>query len=167
MKMLLVIALCLSLVGCATGYQKVGLMGGYTDMKIQDNIYKVSFRGNAHVSEERAYDFALLRCAELTIENGYRYFVPVQEKSSVKESSYTEPVTAQTTGTISAYGNSGYAYGSFNGATNYYGGQTYHFRKPKTIFTIACFKDKPENIPTMVYDAEQVRDNIKKNYNLK
>ena len=166
-KILFVLLAGLVLSGCATGYQKQSFTGGYTDMKVQDNIYRVTFKGNAYASEERASDFALLRCAELTLENGYKYFVPLQEKSYVKEESYTEPVTAQTTGNVNMYGNSNYAYGSFQGTTSYYGGNTHHFRKPRTTYTIACFKEKPENVPVMVYDAEQIKTNVKAHYNIK
>ena len=37
------------------------------------------FKGNGYTSKDKTFDFALLRSAELTLENGYRYFVVVGE----------------------------------------------------------------------------------------
>jgi hypothetical protein len=166
-KMLIIVLSCMVLSGCATGYGRCGLTGGFTDMKIQDNIYKVVFEGNGYCSGERASDFALLRCAELTLENGYYYFVPLEQKSDTKTTGVTTPVTSQTTGRINTFGNSNYQYGSFNATTQSYGGQTMYFNKPETSLMIACFKEKPENVSAMIYDAEQISTNIKKTYNIK
>lgn len=160
---IMVLGLCLGVAGCATGYQKVGLTGGYSNMKIQDNIFKVQFRGNAYTSREKTEDFALLRCAEVALENGYRYFVVLEEKSSSKKGAYTTPVQANTYGTVNVYGNSG----SYHQNTTVTGGQTHFFSKPSTQTTIQCFKEKPENIPVIVYDAEQVKTNTKEHYGIK
>jgi len=78
MKKLLVVLLCLGLVGCATGYQKQSgwfSKGGYKETKIQDDVYKVDFSGNAYTSKSRTQDLCLLRCAELALENDYKYFM--------------------------------------------------------------------------------------------
>ena len=84
MKKILTVLLCLGLAGCATGYHSKGFTGGYSNMKLQDNIFKVTFRGNAYSSMERTGDFALLRSAEITIENGYKYFVVLETNSFIK-----------------------------------------------------------------------------------
>jgi len=81
MKRILATLLLLGLVGCATGYQPKSFTGGYTDMKLQDNIYRVTFKGNGYSSMERAGDFALLRSAEVTIQNGYKYFIVLETNS--------------------------------------------------------------------------------------
>lgn len=163
----LIVLFCIILSGCATGYQKVNSSGNYTYMKIQDNIYKVVFSGNSYAGEERASDFALLHFAEVTLKDGYRYFIPLQQKTDIKGASYKTPVDSQGVGSTSIINNPNYTYGTFNGATYYDGGQTYRFSDPKAIVTIACFKEKPENIPTMVYDAQQLKDSIEKKYSLK
>ena len=127
MKRILTVLLCLSLVGCATGYHGKGLTGGYSNMKLQDNIFKVTFNGNAYLSMEKAKDFALLRSAEITIENGYKYFVVLEANGSMKIASYITP------------------------AAN---------------MTIECFRDKPAHVKGMIYDAGQIKTNIKKAYNI-
>jgi hypothetical protein len=127
MKRILTVLLCLSLAGCATGYHSKGLTGGYSNMKLQDNIFKVTFNGNAYLSMEKARDFALLRSAEITIENGYKYFVVLEANGSMKIASYITP------------------------AAN---------------MTIECFRDKPDHVKGMIYDAGQIKTNIKKAYNI-
>ena len=166
MRIVLVLLLCIGLVGCATGYARRGWTGGYSDMKMQEDIFRVAFSGNAYVGMGRVEDYTLLRSAEVALENGYKYFIIIDEKSATSTGSYTTPVTAQTSGTGSAYGGSGYAHGSYSGTTTYSGGQTYTFSKPSARNTIKCFKEKPE-LPTMVYDAEQVARNLKNAYNIK
>jgi len=152
--------------GCATGYHREGFSGGYNDMKIQDDIFKVGFSGNGYCGSERAVNFAMLRCAEVTLEKGYNYFIIIDEKSLSETSSYTTPVTAQTYGTASAYGGYGYAQGSYSGTTYYSGGQTYNFNKPSAVNTIKCFKEKPQNFQGIVYDAKQIKENLRKQYGL-
>jgi hypothetical protein len=71
--------------GCATGYKSKGLRGrGFSDTNIQDNIFQVSFRGNTATDSVRAEDFTLLKCAELTLEKGYKVFVVLDKKFDTK-----------------------------------------------------------------------------------
>ncbi len=152
--------------GCATGYQRQGLTGGYTDTRIQDNMFRVGFKGNGYTSTEKAADMALLRCAELALENGYNYFVVMGENQETRAMAVTTPVTANTSGNVNMYGGNGYAYGNYQGTTTYSGGNTFLIHKPSTSMMIQCFKEKP-NIAGMVYDAEQIRTNIKQSYGIK
>lgn len=161
--------------GCATGYHPSGFTGGYSDMKLQDDIFKVSFRGNGYTGRGKTSDLALLRCAELALENGYKYFVILGENSDVQASTYITPTTANTQGSIvsttpvatgggvTVVGNSA----AYSSTTSYSGGETYHINKPSASMTIKCFKEKPENIPTITYDAEQIKINIKNAYRIK
>jgi TonB family protein len=59
---------------CATSYQAGGLTGGYTEKKISDSAYVVTFGGNGFASKDRVYYFWLYRCAELTLQNGFGLF---------------------------------------------------------------------------------------------
>ena len=161
--------------GCATGYHSCGYTGGYSDMKLQDDIFKVSFRGNGYTGRGKTSDLALLRCSELALENGYKYFVILGENSDVQTSTYTTPTTANTQGSIvsttpvatgggvTVVGNSA----SYSSRTTYSGGETYHINKPSASMTIQCFKEKPENISALIYAAEQIKTNIRKAYKIK
>ncbi|MGJ3495583.1 CC0125/CC1285 family lipoprotein [Piscirickettsia salmonis] len=154
------IFLCLTLQGCATTYQSKGYSGGYSETQLSENMFKVSFKGNAHTTKERAEDFALLRSAELTLKNGYKYFAIVGANTSISKSTHTTPTTYSTT--ANAYGSSGYTYG--NATTTQYGGYTYNISKPSTTNTIVCFKKRPKN--TFTYNADFIFNSITKKYGI-
>jgi hypothetical protein len=163
MRLALVVILLGALVsGCATHYQKQSFTGGYSETRLGENIFQVSFRGNGYTSRERASDFSLLRSAEVAIENGYRYFVIVESEKYSKVGAYTTPSTSHTTGSAYGYGN--YAYGS--ATTTTYGGQTFIISKPRANNTILCFKEKPD-INALVFDAEFVTKSIRDKYGMK
>ena len=63
----------LMVAGCATPYQSGGLSGGYSEKKINDSAYVVSFNGNGFASKDPVHllDVSL---AELTLKNGYPLF---------------------------------------------------------------------------------------------
>ena len=65
------------LVGCATSYGPMGLAGGYEDAKVQDDTYNVTFSGNGFTSPVTAKNYLMYRCAEITVQNGYDFFVIV------------------------------------------------------------------------------------------
>jgi hypothetical protein len=77
-----VLAVCavLGLMGCATGYQPHSFMGGYSDQKIDDNTVEVSFRGNGYTAPETVHVYLLRRCAEVTKQDRYDYFVLVNNQ---------------------------------------------------------------------------------------
>jgi hypothetical protein len=150
LSMLVIGVLILS--GCATPYKGNGLIGGYSDMRIQDNIFRISFRGNGYTSAQKTMDFALLHSAEVTLKNGYKYFIVIDQNQSAKQLSYTTPVTANTTGMV-------YPNGMYSGQTNYSGGETFNISKHRSSLTIACFVDRPQT-GAFAYDAQQVLSNI-------
>ena len=146
--------------GCATGYQRQGWSGGYSESQLQEDTFRVSFKGNAFVDKERVQDYLLLRCAEITIDHGFDYFIILGEEDSTAVSSYTTPtnISAQST----SYGNTNYSgrvsgntiYGTgaytqqTNGNATITGGDTYYFSKPRSNCVIKCFKGKkPDDLP--------------------
>lgn len=72
--------------GCATLYQNSGLTGVFEETKISENNYRVSFSGNRYSSSHEAIDFNLLRSAELTVRDGFEYFIVIDGQSSVDKS---------------------------------------------------------------------------------
>ena len=160
--LLIILVLCS---GCATPYMSEGFMGSFKSTQIQDGMFRVNFRGNAYSHTDRVEDFALLRSAELALENGYKYFVIMGENQETSTVGVTTPVTANTTGNMNMYGGNGYAYGHYRGTTTYSGGNTFFINRPSASMVIQCFKEKP-NVSGMIYDAEQVRTNIKKSYGI-
>ncbi len=52
---------------------------GYTTQRIENNRFRISFRGNSVTSRQTVDTYMLYRCAEVTLENGYDYFVIVNK----------------------------------------------------------------------------------------
>ncbi len=79
----------LLLTACATGYQKEGIFtNGYSDLKLADDRYVVTFRANEHTPSEKVMEFALKRAAELTLQHGYRYFAILDQVETSKRHLY-------------------------------------------------------------------------------
>jgi hypothetical protein len=81
--MLGALALVAALGACttaATPYQPYlaegagGVHGGYSDLRLAPNRFRVKFHGNELTSRERVENYLLYRAAELTIANGYDRF---------------------------------------------------------------------------------------------
>ena len=162
MKALVVLIFAAILVEGCTAYQKQGFTGGFSETQLGENVFQVTFKGNAYTSRERVSDFNLLRSAEITLENGYRYFVIVDSEKYSKAGSYRTPTTSQTTGGVYGYGNSAH----LSATTTTTGGQAYSYSKPTARNTIVCFKDKPDT-GGLVYDATFVATSIRKKYEMK
>jgi len=156
-----VFIMVLALTGCATTYQRQSFTGGYSETQLGENVFQVSFRGNGYTSRERASDFSILRCAELALENGFRYFVIIDSEKYSKTGAYTTPTQSYTTANAYGYGN--YAHGT--ATTTTYGGQTVFISKPRATNTILCFKEKPET-DGLFFDAEFVVKSIKQKYRI-
>lgn len=65
------------LAGCVTPYQPHGATGGYTDRQIDDQTLHVEFRGNGYTSRDTVHKYFMYRCAELTQQHGFKYFMIV------------------------------------------------------------------------------------------
>ena len=70
-KMLLA---ALALASCATPYKPNGAMGGFSEHQMAEDVFTVSFQGNGYTDDARARDFLMLRCAEVTLSHGMKYF---------------------------------------------------------------------------------------------
>jgi len=157
MKKLLLLVLIVSISGCATPYQSSGFRGGFKDTRLDDNSFMIDFKGNGFTSKERAYDFSLLRSAEITLENGYKYFIVMSENeysSEYKTQSYSSTDTK-----VSVYGNTARA----KSKTTDYGGYT--VSKPSAKKIIVCFKEKPKEYP-LVYNAKYIMEDICEEYGI-
>lgn len=63
------------LAGCATPYERTGAMGGFEEVPLASNAYRVTFNGNGYTLPQRSSDFTLLRAAELSMSKGCGYFL--------------------------------------------------------------------------------------------
>jgi len=79
LRSILIIGAVLALGACATAigtaYGPVDSKGyGYEETRIETNRYRVSFAGDGATPMTVVEDYALLRAAELAVENGYDWF---------------------------------------------------------------------------------------------
>ena len=145
---------CLFLASCATSYQPYSYFGGggYRNVQLAENVFKVTVEANGYTSSSKATDLALLRSADLAIQHGFKYFVIGATSDNSYSSSYRTPTTTNVN--VTSYGNTA------SGTVQSYGGQTYTFHFPTPSMTITCFKEKPL-FQTTVYDAEIVFKSLK------
>ena len=87
-KTLFIICLSVFLASCSTGYRPLNDSGGYWDERIEStsNRFKIGYDGNKWHSDpvnrkERVIDLALLRSAEVALENGFKYFIISDSKA--------------------------------------------------------------------------------------
>ena len=97
--------LAIGLAGCATDYQPQGFTGGYSDYLTAPDEAVVTFHGNGYTPAERVVQMAALRCADVTLVHGYRYFVLMSVADLNGTTSFTTPGYAHTTGYANAFGN--------------------------------------------------------------
>ncbi len=67
------VAAALLLSGCATGYGKMGLTGGYNEVDGPGKLIEVNFYGNGFIRADRVEIYLLYRAAEVTKLRGKRY----------------------------------------------------------------------------------------------
>ncbi|MFO1311024.1 MAG: hypothetical protein U1F41_03060 [Burkholderiales bacterium] len=160
-------AICAALLvtACATAYQKQSFTGGFDETQLQPNVYRVTFKGNGYTSAERAADYALLRCAELTLQNGFAYFAIVEAGEGATTGSFTTPTQSYTTGSATAYGSGRTVNAYGQSTTTTYGGQTFHFSKPSSSNTILMVNSKDE-VNGMVYDARFLYGSLSSKYGI-
>ncbi len=85
-------AAVLALSGCATPTPYQASTGpvadsahpGYSDTKLEDNRYRITFAGNDVTSREMVENDLLYHAADLTLQNGYDWFEVVKRASDEK-----------------------------------------------------------------------------------
>ena len=63
---------------------------GYSDERIADNRYRVTFRGNSATERETVENYLLLRAAEVTRDAGYGWFVFDTRNTESKTTYHTD-----------------------------------------------------------------------------
>src|SRR6266851_614035 len=135
--------------GCATPYQQHGFRGGYSDARIGQNTVLVSFKGNGHTSKERVQLYLLYRCAEVTRQYGYDYFVITRGDTEAR-TSYLSNYSATTTASAFGTGNAAFA-----SAQTYGSGATIPVHKYGTDAFIKMFKGPKPSNDLNAYDARE------------
>src|SRR6185312_7056782 len=82
----------LALAACAAPAIYVPASGhnstGYSDQRLADNRYRVTFTGNSSTRRETVENFLMLRAAEVTRDAGYMWFV-FDQRDTKARTTYT------------------------------------------------------------------------------
>lgn len=140
-KMIMLFCCFALLVACATPYKqaKKATSNGYFDTKLQDGMYEVLFNGNENTSTAKANNYALLRAAEVCLENNYQSFEIVRKTEDFTEKEVDTGVKIFG-GTLSNIENS----------------------EPKITLLIRCSKGTD-----LLYKAQELKANLRERYNIK
>jgi len=149
---LILAAACATAVG--TDYMPADSKGfGYVDTKIEDNRYRITFAGDGATPLEVVEDFALLRAADIAVENGYDWFKIV-----------TRDVKSQNKGGIGvgagfgtgSYGRGGGVNVGVGGDLGTIGARQFFTSRIEVIFGRGDIPEEGE-----IYDAKSVQQNIR------
>ena len=140
------------ILGCATPYQKYGISGGYEDSRLDENTFSISVETNGATKQQTTSNYALYRAAELTVENGFDFFVIVSKGNHSTTGAMTMPGASTSRTTISGYGSTAYA----RTTTTYGPSVVIPMSYPRVALVIKAYKgEKPANAPE-TFDARVV-----------
>ncbi|NQV30190.1 MAG: hypothetical protein HQ508_04815 [Candidatus Marinimicrobia bacterium] len=81
MSMCFKLSFMILLASCATSYGPKGIMGGYSEIQIDETTFQVFFEGNQQTTKEQIRTQLMFRCAELTIKHGFSHFMILSDES--------------------------------------------------------------------------------------
>ncbi len=138
---------------------------GFSEQQIEQGRYRITFRGNSSTARETVENSLLYRAAELTVQNGYDYFVVVENDTEAK-TSYSESYYPAFYGRYgygypfhrSYYAFPYYAYG-FGWGYPYEGYTREITRYSAVAFVTMHHGEKPQDNPR-AFDAREVMKNL-------
>ncbi len=146
--------------GCATvksDYHPLKkLEGGYSELDMHYGVYYIEYQGNEWMEPEKAENYALLRAAELVLENGYPYFMVRNHRTDLKIEERSEEYEDYERDCV-------FDECDRLGRDRY---RRYTVKIPITRVTIASFREKPADSDTEVLDAHGIRTKIRQKYGL-
>jgi len=138
---ILAFLLILLLAGCAKPLQPDNYADRISSTWLDAHRFVVAY---PHTStDQQVVDLALLRSAEIALQNGFNYFIVVNADDSIVTSADALPAAAT--------------------ESMDYNGIRYHYTSPASSNTIVCFKHKPQGF---AYVALFVKASLRAKYGL-
>jgi len=99
LKIITILALAFLHVSC-TSYRRDDYFNyhGFVDKRLGRDTFKITYNGRLFIDLEKAIDFCLLRCSEITLERGYKYFRVTESNNGI----YPHLIRADSHETITA-----------------------------------------------------------------
>lgn len=158
----------LALAACTTTttpYQPAAQGGGFgfSEQKIEEGRYRITFRGNSSTTREQVENSLLYRAAELTLQSGFDHFILLESDTEAKKSYSSTPSPAfygrYGYGPYCCYGFPYYAYGWGWGYP--YDSYTREITRYSAVAYVSMHKGaKPADNP-QAFDARQVIENLR------
>lgn len=154
---LLVCGLIMLLGACATTtpYQPVENGYGYSEQKLESNRYRVTFVGSSRTSRDTVQNYLIYRAAELTLANGYDYFVLAGQDAAAEPGVRNGPRTGISFGIGSFGGSSSFGLGIGTGIGGGGGGEDFRAQADVLMYK----GEKPDDRDDAL-DALEVKTNL-------
>jgi hypothetical protein len=148
-------ALAIGISACATStpYQPAHHGLGYSEQRLETNRYKIMFAGNAETPRRVVETYLLYRAAEVTLQNGYDYFV-LTDQSTDKETSYTQTFS----GGFGSYAWYPYSYWQPSAAVS--GAESMPRSEYQAQASILVFKGSKPAADPEAFDARDLKANL-------
>lgn len=147
------LAILVLLGGCAmsTPYQPVHDGFGYSEQKLESNRYRVHFAGNDSTSQQTVENYVLYRAAELTLKDGYDWFLLSDRNTSTEK--------RDEGGMVISFGGFGWGhhYGHGFGIAHPVGGR--ENARYQANVEVLMRKGKKSDDPN-AFNAREIRDNL-------
>ncbi len=140
-----------ALAACSTPYGKYGLLGGFSDSRIDANTFSISVDNNGFTSQQTTSLQALYRAAELTVTNGFDYFVIVSGANNSTSMAIVMPGSSTSQTTVNSYGSTAAA----RTTTSYTPTTIVPIVLPNSTILIKTFKGSKPNDMANAYDARE------------
>lgn len=106
-KLIIQLLIFTNLVSCSTQYKKLDNKYGYSDEKLNDELYQITFKANSRTSDELVHRYFLRRSAEVALQNQYQFFTVVESEDITQHTTVTSAGAPLTKARLTTYTYSG------------------------------------------------------------
>ncbi|MEM6414070.1 MAG: hypothetical protein AAF720_05365 [Pseudomonadota bacterium] len=158
-KILISVAITFLLTACATTeptpFEPLNSRGyGYSEIKIEDNRYRIVFAGNGGTPADLVETYALRRAAQVTLENGYDWFRVIFRNVTASERGGVNVGAGMGTGSFGRRGGVSVGLGSDIGT---FGARRYYTARIEVILGSGEKPSEAKDDPAY-FDAQSVID---------
>ena len=162
----LAVVASLTITGCATTPSKpltFNQLGQFSSTPLNAKSYRVSFMAGSNMSYGTAEEIALVKSAQTTLQNGFRFFKVMNDPSNRTQQPPRQAVVYPTP----MY----YPYGYYRGYPGFWPSPFYDMPQVVTVepaqvsYTIECFKDQ-KSAPSDAFDASLILQSLGQKYGL-